>query len=175
MFFPLQFATLNASHRMSQFSPHSVLLPPGFVAKKQTLTISRLVWKRGQSHSAAEQPRCCTVLTVGKSHTHRTQQMAAWPQSRSPNNYRLRTITHLCRIPTHWHSHSNPNPTTHSLTATFPSLCTSDTHYCTQCILLQGPQSSFYKFACPPCYCYSLRNCHLWRWDDLQMYGIPIS
>ena len=152
---------------MSQFPPQSVLLSHGFVAIK---------WKlyNIQVRMETRSKSLCSWTTVASHCTDsgevRHTERSRWLHDAS---HTVPTLT-VSILPSSCaaHPHSNPNPTTHSRTVTFPSPCTT---HCKQCMLLQGLQSSFHKFSCPPCYCYSLHNCHLWRWDDLQMYGIPVS
>jgi len=136
MFFPLQFSTLKTSHH-TQFLYVSIpQLPaalPLFCRNKTKYLLFCCVYRGGQSHCAAEQQWCCTT---SKFHTYGCMTPVTESQH-IPSPY----YQQLCRTPIHWYSHSNPNPTTESWTANFPSPCTSDSYHCTQLFPHPVPQT----------------------------------
>jgi len=82
-----------------------ILLSDGFVVKKHH---SIFVYRGRQSHWAPEKQWRYTVLTEGNSHTQKANDDCLHP-AQSSNNYNHRTISQLCSIFTHWHSHNNTN------------------------------------------------------------------
>ena len=82
-----------------------------------------------------------TMLTVGNP-IRIKQKMGAWTQSQKHKTYNHSSMRQKCYKFFHWHSHNNIHPTTDSWTVPFPTSCSSDTHRCTQWMLLHGPQTA---------------------------------
>jgi hypothetical protein len=120
MFFPLQFSTLNTLQHTPflyvSIPPHIVLVSSVNFRKKSTVQIC-----------VQSEPKSVCSWTRVVLHCADSVQVP-----HKERNHKIPTLTISVISAIHWHSHSNPNPTTDSWTVIFPSLCTSDTHDCTQ-------------------------------------------